>query len=93
MSMNPRVTITTTHDGQFEIWINEAGRDLLVKQLLALSEHNEHFHLGDWPGVDVLLARRSYRATDRVLDTGKVLFRTDSWDRQHYPHVMDDTAG
>jgi hypothetical protein len=91
--MKPRITVSTTNDGQFEIWLNEAGRDLLVKHLLSLDEHNEHFHLGTWPLVDVELAERPYRPSDKVLATGKILFRTDKWDRQHYPHVFDDAAG
>lgn len=90
--MKPRITINTAKDDQFEVWLNEAGRDLLVKQLLSLNESNEHLHLGGWPGVDVELAERLYRPSDKVLATGKILFRTDEWDRQHYPHVLDDTA-
>jgi hypothetical protein len=93
MSMNPRLTINTTHDDQFEIWINEAGRDLLVKQLLALNENNEHFHLGDWPGVEV--PTRWTALSDDRHNAGhrKGSIQNRFVDRQHYPHVMDDTAG
>jgi hypothetical protein len=86
--MKPRITVNTTKDDQIEIWLNEAGRDLLVKQLLGLNEHNEHLHLGIWPLVDIELANRPYRPTDSVLQAGKVYFRTDEWDRQHFPHVL-----
>jgi hypothetical protein len=43
--MKPRITINTTADGELEIWVNEAGRDLLVKELQHLSERSDHFHL------------------------------------------------
>jgi hypothetical protein len=87
--MRPRITVSTTKDDQIEIWLNEAGRDLLVKQLLSLNEHNEHLHLGTWPLVDIELAERSYRPGDKVLDTGKIYFRTDESDRQYFPHVLE----
>lgn len=90
--MKARITVSTTKDGQFEIWLNEAGRDLLVKQLLSLNENNEHLHLGCWPGVDIELAEQSYRPGDTVVGAGEILFRTDAWDREHYPHVIDGTA-
>jgi hypothetical protein len=32
-----------------------------------------------------------YHPSDKVLEWGKVLFRTDDWDREHYPHVMGQT--
>jgi hypothetical protein len=90
--MKARITVNTTKDDQIEIWLNEAGRDLLVKQLLGLNEHNEHLHLGTWPLVDIELAERAYRPGDKVLDAGKVYFRTDEWDREHFPHVIGDDA-
>jgi len=31
---------------------------------------------------------RAYRAGDRVLEWGKVLFRPDAWDREHFPYVL-----
>ena len=88
--MKPRITVNTTKDDQIEIWLNEAGRDLLVKQLLGLNEQNEHLHLGTWPLVDIELAEHPYRSGDKVLEAGKVYFRTDEWDRQHFPHVLGD---
>jgi len=29
--MKPRITISKSQDGELEIWLNEAGRDLLVR--------------------------------------------------------------
>jgi hypothetical protein len=41
--MKPRITMNLTADGELEIWINEAGRDLLVRELEGLSQTSEHF--------------------------------------------------
>ena len=38
--------------------------------------------------VETELSLRPYRETDKVLSTGKVMFRTDEWDRTYFPHVM-----
>lgn len=43
--MKPRITVNLTADGEFEIWLNPEGRDLLVRELQHLSEQSEHFHL------------------------------------------------
>jgi hypothetical protein len=40
-------------NGELEIWLNEAGRDLLVKELQALNEKNEHFHLDPSREIEV----------------------------------------
>jgi hypothetical protein len=32
--MKPRITINLTPDGEFQIWLNPEGRDLLVRELL-----------------------------------------------------------
>jgi hypothetical protein len=100
--VNPRITINTTPDGEFEIWLNEEGRDLLVRELQALkvriprmlkaTSGNDHFHLGSFEGAEVKLNARAYRATDNILHSGKVLRRTDEWDRSYFPHVMGDSA-
>ena len=44
--MKARITLSTNKNGQLEIWLNEAGRDLLVRELQHLSERNDHFHFG-----------------------------------------------
>jgi hypothetical protein len=88
MDMKPRITFNVSKDGEFQIWVNEAGRDLLIKELQA-SERNDHFHLGAWPGAEVELSSIPYEPTDKLAEHGKVLFRPDAWDRQHYPHVFN----
>ncbi len=90
--MDPRITINLTADGEFQIWLNAEGRDLLVRELQQLSEKDDHFHLmpKDMTG-HVPTSSRPYDPSDKVLEWGKVLFRTDDWDREHYPHVMRQT--
>ena len=87
--MRPRITINTADDGELEIWLNEAGRDLLVRELLHLSEASDHFHFGpvDLDG-EVPIQSTAYRETDTVIEFGKVLFRPDKWDAIHFPHVL-----
>lgn len=87
--MKPRITLSVSADGFFELWLNEQGRDLLIRQLQALSEKNDHFHLDPDGFAEVEASTRAYRPTDSILEYGKVLFRTDDSDRQHYAHVMD----
>ncbi len=87
--MKPRITINLTSNGELEIWVNDEGRNLLIRELQALSEKSEHFHLGAWPGAEVELEARAYRSTDKLVTSGKVLFRTDEWDRANYPHVLE----
>ena len=88
--MRPRITISRNQDGEIEIWLNEAGRDLFVRELNALGESNDHFHLTSDDVVSgVLLSGIPYRDTDQVFEWGKVLFRPDAWDKKYYPHVLD----
>ena len=86
--MSIRITLSMTDDGEFELYINPEGRDTLVKELLSLNEKNDHFHLGAYEGAEIELKETPYRPTDRIIYTGKVLFRTDDWDRTYFPHVM-----
>jgi hypothetical protein len=90
--VSPRITMNTTPDGQLELWLNPEGRDLLVRELQALSATNDHFHLGAWDGAEVEVKSRPYRPTDTLVRAGKVMFRTDEWDRTYYSHVIDDIA-
>jgi hypothetical protein len=85
----PRITINTTPDGELELWLNAEGRDQFVRELMALSEKSDHFHLGSFEGTQVRTGARAYRPTDTVLHTGKVMFRPDEWDRTNFPHVME----
>lgn len=89
--MDARITVNITASGELEIWLNEQGRDLLVRELQRLGEKHEHFHFGHNEIGEVELSTRPYRPDDRVLEYGKVLFRTDAWDKQYYPHVFTET--
>ncbi|MEQ1493512.1 MAG: hypothetical protein ABL932_23500 [Terricaulis sp.] len=92
--MKPRVTVCTRADGTFEILLNEAGRDLMVKELQRLDRSWDHFHLDYYvdpdiaDGTDVVLSSIPYRDDDTVLENGKVLLRPDDWDQQYFPHVV-----
>ena len=90
--MKPRITVSLSAKGEFEIWLNEAGRDVLVKELQKLSERSDHFHLGPAPIGEVEVSSVTYRPDDKILDFGKIIFRTDEWDRQYFPHVLDAAA-
>jgi len=87
--MAPRITMNTTPDGELEIWLNEEGRDLLVRELMSLSERSDHFHLGTFEGAEVAMSARPYRPTDVIVHAAKVLLRPDEWDRTYFPHVME----
>jgi hypothetical protein len=87
--MAPRITLNLTDVGELEIWINEEGRDLLVQKLEALGETSEHFHLGAFGDAEVKVRANAYRPTDEIINSAKVLFRTDEWDRRYYSHVLD----
>ncbi len=88
--MFPRITMNMTSEGELEIWLNDKGRNLLVRELQALNEKNDHFHLGAFEGAEVKMNSRVYKPTDTLIDLGKVLFRTDDWDRSYFHHVMED---
>jgi hypothetical protein len=90
--MAPRITLNLTADGELEIWLNPKGRDLLVKELQGLSEGNDHFHFGPSPSGEVEVSSPAYRSNDKLLEYGKVLFRPDEWDVEHYPHVMGQST-
>lgn len=87
--MKPRITINTNKTGELEIWLNEAGRDRLVKELQGLSKKNDHFHLQPEGAQEVPTQGRAYREGDQLLEWGKVLFRPDEWDREYFPHVFE----
>jgi hypothetical protein len=90
--MGARITINLTADGEFEMWLNKEGRDLLVRALQHLSDKNDHFHFGPVDIGEVQVSSRPYRPDDKVLEYGKVYFRPDAWDREHFPHVFSDSA-
>jgi len=41
---------------------------------------------------DVEVSTRPYSPDDQVLEWGKIMFRTDEWDREYFPHVMYGTS-
>ncbi|WP_395645384.1 hypothetical protein [Terricaulis sp.] len=92
--MTARVTVCQRADGSFEIYINEAGRDLIVKELQGLDKRWDHFHLDHFDdpemafGTDVPLSAVAYNEGDKVFKTGKVLLRPDDWDAEYFPHVL-----
>lgn len=87
--MKPRITISLNPADELEIWLNEAGRDLLVRELLHLSEGSDHFHFGpeEFEG-EVPVQTRAYRKEDKIIGWGKVMLRPDQWDEDHFPHVL-----
>lgn len=87
--MKPRITISTSEDGQLEICLNDAGRDLLVKELQRLSEDSDHFQLGpEHLDGEVPVQVIPYRNSDQIIEWGKVMFRPDNWDAKYFPHVL-----
>ena len=92
MSSTPRITISLDKDGLLHVWLNPAGRDLLVRELQALDERHEHFHIApEDVGAELPVRDRAYEDGDDLIQYGKVLFRPDAWDQQYYPHVMGDS--
>jgi len=90
--MASRITLNLTADGELEIWLNPEGRDVLIKELQGLSERNDHFHFGPSPFGEVEVTSRTYRTNDKLLEHGKVYFRPDAWDAEHFPHVMGQST-
>jgi hypothetical protein len=68
--MAARITVNLNAKGEFEIWLNPEGRDVLVKELQGLSETNDHFHLGPRPIGEVQVSGRRYRSDDQLLEYG-----------------------
>ncbi len=71
--MHPRITISRTKNGELEVWLNPAGRDLLVRELQLLSEKNDHFHfMPEEMGGEVPVRNRPYGDGDEIIDWAKV---------------------
>ena len=89
--MKPRITIAMTESGTLDIMLNEQGRSLLIEELQRLDRSNDHFHL-DAPecATDIELRTTAHRSTDKVIVTAKVCLRPDDWDREYFPHVLQD---
>jgi hypothetical protein len=89
--MKPRITININAEGELEISLNEAGRDLLVRELQQLSHRSDHFHFGpEEYGGEVPVQTRAYGEGDQIIEWGKVMLRPDEWDARYFPHVLDD---
>ena len=88
--MKPRITFSISVDGLLEIFVNEVGRDMLVRELQGLSERNDHFHFGPSDADEVQVQSMPYKKDDKVLQYGKVYYRPDVWDQKHFPHVLSD---
>ena len=87
--MKPRITINMNGEGELEVWLNQAGRDLLVGELQRLSEESDHFHLApESDDGEVPLQTIPYRDGDAIIEWAKVMLRTDTWDATHFPHVL-----
>jgi hypothetical protein len=87
--MSPRITISR-NEQELIIWINRAGRDLLVRELQGLSERNDHFHfMPEEMDGEVPVRNRPYQDGDEIIEWGKVMFRPDEWDARYFPHVLD----
>ena len=90
--MAARITVNLNAEGELEIWLNPEGRDVLVKELQGLSETNDHFHLGPKTFGEVQVSNRPYRSDDKLLEYGKILFRTDASDAEYFPQVLGQSA-
>ncbi len=86
--MEPRITISLTPEGELEIFLNETGREQLIRELQKLDHRHEHFHLSVDEGAEVELTSKPYDPDDKIVEYAKVLFRPDEWDRQYYPHLF-----
>jgi hypothetical protein len=89
MALQERITISLRQDGELEIFLNEAGRDKLVKELQRLDHRSEHFHLSTEDYAEVHLQSIAYDRGNQIIDAAKVLLRPDEWDRRYYPHLFD----
>lgn len=92
MTCKPRITFSRAADGSIAIYLNPEGRDRLVQELMLLNESNDHFHIApegaDPVWEDLPSQKIPYHADDQIMEVGKVSLRLDSWDQQHFPHVM-----
>jgi len=86
--MAPRITISISANDEFEGLSQRRGTRPPVKKLQALSERNDHFHLGPDESWEIQISTRAYQADEKIIQYGKVLFRTDEWDRKYFPHVL-----
>ncbi len=91
-----RITIVINKSDKGEpnevlIYLNQEGRDELVSELQNLSKGSDHFHMQpeEW-AMEVPLRMIPYNEGEIIPAHVKVVFRPDDWDRQYFPHVMED---
>jgi hypothetical protein len=87
--LKSRLTISIDQEGVLEIFLNEAARDRLIEELQRLNFNSDHFHLAVGELSEVELRGIPYRASDRIIDSAKVMLRPDDWDRRHFSHVLE----
>ncbi|HEX6217733.1 MAG TPA: hypothetical protein VFZ35_00485 [Sphingomicrobium sp.] len=87
MSDPARITIAMK-EGELNVYVNEAGRDLLVKELTHLSRSSDHTHFGTWEGAEVELCDIPYAPGDDIVHAAKISLRPDDWDKTYFPHVL-----
>jgi hypothetical protein len=93
----PRITITYTKGKKGELdevlfYMNPEGRDLLVKELNHLDERSDHLHMQpeEWGG-ELPLQMKAYRpGEEELVWSAKMMLRLDEWDREYFPHVIED---
>jgi hypothetical protein len=93
----PRITFAVRKDEQGEptevfLYVNPEGRDQLIAELqhLSASAGSDHFHMQpDELIAEVTTGAIPYEEGEIIPWHVKVLFRTDDWDRQDFPHVME----
>ncbi len=91
----PRITLEVSEkggaSGVVQLFLNKEGRDFLLKQLGALSENNDHFHLfaPEWGESDEPLSLKPYEDGAATAGHLKVMFRPDEWDKKHYPKLFE----
>ena len=89
--MKPRITICIDENGGVDLYFNEAGRALFIKELAALDRSNDHFHLApDEILADVTTQDIPYPGDHTSHAWGKVSLRPDDWDREFFPHVLNE---
>ena len=94
---SPRITVVTLKNENDEatsvnLYVNPEGRDLLVRELSRLSEKSDHFHMdaAEW-AIEVPLQTTAYDpGAETIASNVKIMFRSDDWDREYFPHVMMD---
>jgi hypothetical protein len=92
----PRITVVVKKDeggesAEVYFYLNPEGRDQLVAELQHLSERSDHFHMQpDELVAEVPLRAVPYESGEIIPWHVKMMFRTDDWDRQYFPHVMKD---